>query len=273
MNVTRLALRCVTTSKLTRLEGTVRSPAFHSSTSSHASGHKLKSQKINVISSDALFPVEEPDDNAVPVNETLSIASSKPSRISDDDPLVPDYVVDDVEADIFGSLASPETREKLRELESLWPLDGWKEDLEHERSVEDDDVRPRTRRGQRFLSPPPSSALPTVLDGRRNDEVLKPSLLYPGDSAQRALARGPLTSVEISDNDEARDHRYYKSKIDKLIGKGLVREALQLYEVGMKLETQREPDYYLYRFVGVFVFRIFSCWGRCFSVNLFFKEV
>lgn len=76
---------------------------------------------------------------------------------------------------------------------------------------------------------------------------MKPSLLYPGNAMEKALRKGERTSFEVQDGEEERNYRWYQSKIDKLVDQGLVREALQLYVVGMKLENRIEPNFYTYR--------------------------
>ena len=93
------------------------------------------------------------------------------------------------------------------------------------------------------------ASLPAVATRKKeDDELCKPSLLYPGKTFEKALSKGPRSLFEIQDGEEKRDYRWYQSKIAKFMDRGLVREALQLYVVGMKLENRLEPSFHTYRY-------------------------
>ena len=232
-------------SRIQRLVPPIAVRSFGTSPLNLAHERKLKTKSRNVVTLDALFPQEDIPERLTELEEVTKplnvIEAVSPSLSATDD--------HDDDADTFGTMASPEMQSKLRELDNLWPLEGWNDGLEEEAEEQREGGELTKLSKEQSLISSDNSKLPVAAakENNINDEVLRPSLLYPGDSVKKALSKGPRTSVRVQDGDEPRDHRYYQSKIDKLIGRGYVREALQLYEVGMKLEDQREPDYHLYK--------------------------
>ena len=215
-----------------------------------------KSRRKPVLTSNLLFPkesdvdagyrgVDEPFPSSVrfeidePVGDD-ALEESAPAAIEEDD-----------EGDFFGSLASPETRQKMRNLEGLWALDGWRDETEIDEQEEEEEEEEESGVGKDPVVASQRSLVPTRASQKDQvDETLKPSLLYPGDSAEKALKGGPRTNVAVveSEDGEIRDRRWYHSKIHKLVRERYDREALQMHDVHMKLEHRRiNPNFYTYK--------------------------
>ena len=211
-------------------------------------------RKKPVLTSNLLFPKESDVDAGYrgvdePFPSTARFEIDEPVGDDAREGSAPAAFEEDDEGDFFGSLASPETRQKMRNLEGLWALDGWRDETEIDEQEEEEEEESGVGKdpvvaSQRSLVPTRASQKDQV------DVTLKPSLLYPGDSAEKALERGPRTNVAVveSEDGEIRDRRWYHSKIHKLVRERYDREALQMHDVHMKLEDRRiNPNFYTYK--------------------------